>query len=57
MTAAEANAYFASRHPVSRLGSAASDQSRPLPDRATYLARVDELSAQYPQGEVPRSPH
>ena len=57
VTAAEANAYFASRHPVSRLGSAASDQSRPLPDRATYLARVDELSAQYPQGEVPRSPH
>ena len=23
----------------------------------TYLARVDELSAQYPQGEVPRPPH
>ena len=28
-----ADAYFASRHPDSRLGSAASDQSRPLPDR------------------------
>ena len=57
VTAAEADAYFASRHPVSRLGSAASDQSRPLPDRATYLARVDELSARYPAGDVPRPPN
>ena len=57
VTAAEADAYFASRHPVSRLGSAASDQSRPLPDRATYLARVEALSAQYPAGDLPRPPH
>ena len=54
---AEADAYFASRHPVSRLGSAASDQSRPLPDRATYLARVEDLRARYPAGDVPRPPH
>ena len=54
---AEADAYFASRHPLSRLGSAASDQSRPLPDRATYLARVEELRALYPAGDVPRPPH
>ena len=54
---AEADAYFASRHPVSRLGSAASDQSRPLPDRATYLARVEALSARYPDGDVPRPAH
>ncbi|QGN54981.1 pyridoxamine 5'-phosphate oxidase [Novosphingobium sp. Gsoil 351] len=57
VTAAEADAYFASRHPVSRLGSAASDQSRPLPDRETYLARVEALRAQYPDGDVPRPPH
>ena len=57
VSAAEADAYFASRHPVSRLGSAASDQSRPLPDRATYLARVEELRARYPAGDVPRPPH
>ncbi len=57
VSAGEADAYFASRHPVSRLGSAASDQSRPLPGRATYLARVEELSARYPQGDVPRPPH
>jgi pyridoxamine 5'-phosphate oxidase len=57
VTAAEADAYFASRHPVSRLGSAASDQSRPLADRATYLARVEALRARYPAGDVPRPPH
>ena len=54
VTPAEADAYFASRHPESRLGSAASDQSRPLPDRQTYLDRVDALRAQYPDGNVPR---
>ena len=51
-----ADAYFASRHPDSRLGSAASDQSRPLDSRATYLARVEALRAQY-GGEVPRPSH
>src|SRR5690349_10764435 len=51
--AAMADAYFASRHPDSRLGSAASDQSRPLDARASYLARVEELRADYPDGAVP----
>ncbi len=54
---AEADAYFASRHPESRLGSAASDQSRVLPDRQLYLDRVDALRAQYPDGDVPRPAH
>lgn len=54
---AEADAYFASRHPESRLGSAASDQSRVLPDRQLYLDRVDALRAQYPEGDVPRPAH
>ncbi len=57
VTEAEADAYFASRHPESRLGSAASDQSRPLPDRQTYLDRVDELRAQYPEGDIGRPAH
>ena len=57
VTPAEADAYFASRHPESRLGSAASDQSRPLPDRQVYLDRVAALRAQYPDGGVPRPPH
>ena len=55
--AAMADAYFASRHPDSRLGSAASDQSRPLDVRATYLARVAALRADFPDGAVPRPPH
>jgi len=52
-----ADAYFASRHPDSRLGSAASDQSRPLDSRKTYLDRVEALRADYPGGAVPRPPH
>ena len=52
-----ADAYFASRHPDSRLGSAASEQSRPLDSRATYLHRVAELREQYPGGAVPRPAH
>lgn len=57
VSAAEADAYFASRHPESRLGSAASDQSRPLPDRQVYLDRVEALRAAYPDGDVPRPAH
>ena len=57
VTAAEADAYFASRHPESRLGSAASDQSQTLDDRQTYLDRVAALRAQYPDGNVPRPAH
>ena len=54
--AAMADAYFASRHPDSRLGSAASDQSRPLDSRQTYLERVAALRERYGE-EVPRPPH
>jgi pyridoxamine 5'-phosphate oxidase len=57
VSAAEADAYFASRHPESRLGSAASDQSRPLPSRQVYLDRVEALRARYPDGDVPRPAH
>lgn len=57
VTAAEADDYFASRHPESRLGSAASDQSRPLPSREAYLERVAALRADYPDGAVPRPAH
>ena len=57
VTPAEADAYFASRHPQSRLGSAASDQSRPLPSREVYLERVAALTAEYPNGDIPRPEH
>ena len=58
VTTAEADAYFRSRPLVSQLGSAASDQSRPLDDRRTYLERVEELAARY-EGldHIPRPPH
>jgi pyridoxamine 5'-phosphate oxidase len=58
VTAAEADAYFHSRNFASQVGSAASDQSRPLDSRATYLARVDEIAAACEAaGEVPRPSH
>ncbi len=57
VSAAMADAYFASRHPDSRLGSAASDQSRPLASRQTYLDRVEAIRAEHPDGAVPRPPH
>jgi pyridoxamine 5'-phosphate oxidase len=53
----EADAYFHSRPRVSQLGSAASDQSRPLDARQTYLDRVDELAARYEGEEIPRPGH
>lgn len=55
--AAEADAYFASRHPDSRLGAWASDQSRPLADRATFEARFDQMAQRFADGPIPRPPH
>ena len=57
VTPAMADAYFHSRHPDSQLGSAASDQSRPLDARETYVDRVEELRVRYGDGEIPRPPH
>ncbi|TCD06732.1 pyridoxamine 5'-phosphate oxidase [Erythrobacteraceae bacterium CFH 75059] len=57
VSAAQADAYFHSRPRRSQLGSAASDQSRPLAARVDYLERVEALARQYPEGDVPRPPH
>lgn len=57
VTDAEANAYFATRGRVSQLGAWASDQSSPLPDRATFEARLIEVTARFEGGDVPRPPH
>ena len=53
---AEADAYFATRGRNSRLGAWASDQSRPLPDRATFEARFDEMHERFGTGDIPRPP-
>ncbi len=54
---AEADAYYATRPRISRLGAWASDQSRPLPDRAILAERVAALETKYPGDDIPRPPH
>ena len=57
VTAAEADAYYKTRARISRLGAWASEQSHPLPSRATLEDRVKALDTQYPGEDIPRPPH
>ncbi|MEO3435050.1 pyridoxamine 5'-phosphate oxidase [Inquilinus sp. CAU 1745] len=54
---AEADAYYATRPRGSRIGAWASDQSRPLADKAELVARVVEYEARFGDGDIPRPPH
>jgi pyridoxamine 5'-phosphate oxidase len=51
---AEADAYFASRSRESRIGSWASDQSRPLESRELFERRYAEMQQRFEAGDVPR---
>jgi len=56
-TAAEADAYYATRARISRLGAWASDQSRPLAERAELERRLAAVESKYPGEDIPRPPH
>jgi len=53
---AEADEYFAGRPRESQLGAWASDQSRPMPHRDTFEARIAEAAERFAGDTVPRPP-
>lgn len=55
--AAHSDAYFASRPRESQIGAWASEQSRPLPDRATLEKAFEQRQAEFAGGSVPRPQH
>lgn len=58
VTPERADEYFHSRPYKSQVGSAASDQSRPMEQRQEYLDRVEALWSEHEAaGEVPRPSH
>jgi pyridoxamine 5'-phosphate oxidase len=56
LPAAEADDYFNTRHPLSKLGAWASQQSAPLESRAALEARVQEIEQKFQGQTVTRPP-
>jgi pyridoxamine 5'-phosphate oxidase len=57
VSAAEADAYYASRARGSRIGAWASKQSRPLEGRWALEKAVADYTMKFGLGEIPRPPH
>jgi pyridoxamine 5'-phosphate oxidase len=56
VTAADADAYFATRPKQAQLGAWASKQSRPLESRFAFEQQIAKYAAKHMIGEVPRPP-
>ena len=57
VSAAEADAYWATRARSAQIGAWASDQSRALPDRLAFERRIAEMGLRFGLGPVPRPSH
>ncbi len=57
VSAAESDAYFASRPRGSQIGALVSNQSSVITDRNTLEQRQQELEAQFDGQSIPRPPH
>jgi pyridoxamine 5'-phosphate oxidase len=57
VSAAEADAYWATRARPAQIGAWASSQSRPLPDRLALEKKIAEFGLKFGLGKVPRPPH
>ncbi len=56
VSAAEADAYFATRPKQAQIGAWASKQSQPLESRFAFEQAIAKVAARYALGEVPRPP-